>query len=130
MRRLLGTLALLLVAAGCGDETSAESPPASPEMLLVSQTAGGGDPEAHATDVTDEADLAAYVAQFDDTLATKVTQAASDVAGDTVLAQVVSVGCDVPRNAHVRGDVIVPVKVAKPKPECFAPVTTVAVAGS
>jgi hypothetical protein len=134
MRRTLGALALLLATlpslGGCGDDTSAQSPPAgAPAVTLVSATAGGGDVETRATDVTDDADLAAYVEQLDDSLATKVTEAAGDVHGDVVLAQVVSIGCDVPPSAEVQGDVIVPAEVAKPMKECLAPVTTVAVAG-
>src|SRR6478609_2970610 len=105
MRRLLGTLAVLLTLAGCGSDTTAASPPASAEVVLVSQTAGGGDTEPQATDVTDEADLTAYVAQFDDSLATKVTKAARAAGDGRVLAQVVSVGCDVPPSAHLEGDV-------------------------
>ncbi len=44
------------------------------------------------------------------------------------MAQVVSVGCDVPPGATVQDGVIVPEKVASPLKECFAPVTTVALA--
>lgn len=131
MRRTLGTLALLLSVAGCGSDTQVtqfDDQPA-PDVTLVHATAGGGESETKATDVSDEADLAAYVAQFDDELAAKVTQAAGEVEGDVVLAQVVSVGCDVPPGASLEGDVIVPKKVADPKQECFAPVTTVALAG-
>lgn len=130
MRRLLGTLAVLLALAGCGDESSRESPPAAPDVLLVHATAGGGSVEKQATDVTDDADLAAYVAQFDDGLAQQVSEAAREVGGDTVLAQVVSVGCDVPPTAHLEGGAIVPAAVPRPTPECFAPVTTVALAST
>ena len=134
MRRTLGTLALLLATlpslGGCGDDTSAQSPPAeAADVILVSATAAGGDVETRATDVTDEAGLTAYVELLDDSLATRVTKAAGEVHGDVVLAQVVSVGCDVPPSAEVQGDVIVPAEVAKPMKECLAPVTTVAVAG-
>ncbi|WP_243056670.1 hypothetical protein [Nocardioides sp. SR21] len=131
MRRTLGTLALLLAVTGCGSDTGADSPPveAAPEVILVSATAGGGEGEAVATDVSDDADLAAYVAQFDDAFATEVSEAARRLDGDVVLAQVVSVGCDVPPAATLQDGVIVAEKVADPKQECFAPVTTVALAG-
>ena len=36
----------------------------SARVVLISATAAGGDPETRATDVTDEADLTAYVEQF------------------------------------------------------------------
>ncbi|HEU5038947.1 MAG TPA: hypothetical protein VFT70_18210 [Nocardioides sp.] len=131
MRRLLGTLAVLLVLPGCGDDTrsSVPPPPRTPGVMLVHATAGRGDAEPRATDVTDPADLTAYVEPFSDDLAAKVTKAVGEVDGETILAQVVSVGCDVPPGAHVRGDDIVAAKVVAPTEECFAPVTTVAVAG-
>ena len=91
-------------------------------------TAGGGETETRATDVTDDADLASYVGQFDDAFAAKVTEAAQALEGDVVLAQVVAVGCDVPPSAHVQDGVIVPEDVASPMKECFAPVTTVGLA--
>lgn len=129
MRRTLGTLALLLATAGCGSDTRVEGnpDPAAPDVTLVSATAGGGKVEAKATDVSDQADLTAYVAQFDDALAAEVSAAARKLEGDGVLAQVVAVGCDVPPDAAYQDGVIVPEKVADPKQECFAPVTTVGV---
>ena len=138
MRRLLGTIAVLLATlpslGGCGDDTGvgrSPAPGATPgvEMTLVHATAGRGHPEERATDVTEKADLAAYVAQFSDDLAAKVTRAAGAAGGVPVLAQVVAVGCDVPPGAHLEDDVIVPEEVPSPMEECFAPVTTVAVAG-
>lgn len=137
MRRPLGTLAALLTAltslASCGDDVGAgqsPSPGASPrvEVTLVHATAGRGHPETTATDVTERADLAAYVERFTDALATRVTKAARAAGGNPVLAQVVSLGCDVPPGAHLEDGAIVPAEVASPMKECFAPVTTVAVA--
>jgi hypothetical protein len=133
MRRLLGTLAVLLTLAGCGDDVGSgrsPAPGATPdvEVTLVHATAGRGQPEERATDVTDRADLTAYVAQFSDVLAAKVTRAVR-TSGSPVLAQVVSVGCDVPPGARLEGDVLVPAAVTAPREECFAPVTTVAIAG-
>ena len=133
MRRTLGTLAVLLILAGCGDQTSAGSPsPESPtqEVVLLTQTAGGGDVEDRATDVSDEDDLTAYVDQFDDPLAQQVVEAAARLEGSTVLAQVVYVGCGAPSSAQLKGEVIVPAKVDDADKECFAPVTTVALAAT
>ena len=128
------TLALAVAAAvaGCGEDTEVPGPaddrPTTQEVVLVSQTAGGGEPASEPTDVSAPADLASYVEQFDDRLATKVTEAAQSFDGDEVLAQVVAVGCDVPPGARLSGGVLVPEKVASPLQECFAPVTTVALA--
>lgn len=102
-------------------------------MLLVHATAGGGDATTEATDVTSDDALASYVEQFDDALAAKVTAAAEKVEvgdGEARIAQVVSVGCDVPPGASVVDGAIVPEKVVSPLKECFAPVTTVAVAAA
>ena len=138
MRRLLGTLAVLLTAlpllTGCGDDVGAgqsPAPGATPDVAitLVHATAGKGDPEQRATDVTEQADLTAYVAQFSDELAARVTKAARTTNANPVLAQVVSVGCDVPPGARLEDDVFVPARVPSPMEECFAPVTTVAVGG-
>jgi len=124
----------VLALAGCGSDTAVESPPADPpppatDVTLVSATAGGGKTEAKATDVSDDADLAAYVAQFDDGFAAEVSEAAREVDGDVVLAQVVAVGCYVPLGASLDDGVLVPEKLGDPNQECLAPVTTVAVAG-
>ncbi|MCW2772045.1 MAG: hypothetical protein JWN91_371 [Nocardioides sp.] len=134
MRQLLGTtLVAMTLLAGCGDDRAADvSPPAEVDpVTLVSGTAGDGDPARHATDVSEDAALAAYVEQFDHPFAAKVTGAAGQIdlgSGQALLAQVVAIGCDAPTSAHVLGNVIVPAKVASPLQECFAPVTTVALA--
>lgn len=135
MRRTLGTLALLLTLVGCGDDDASDADvdhPAEPEtVVLVHATAGGGDAATQTTDVTSDDDLAGYVEQFDDSLAAKVTEAAAgiDLGSDQALvAQVVSVGCDVPPGASVQENVIVPEKVPSPMQECLAPVTTVGLA--
>jgi hypothetical protein len=134
MRQLLGTTLLAFtLLGGCGDDSGSDMGPTAEThpITLVSGTAGGGEPEPQATDVTGDAALASYVEQFDDSLAGEVTSAAGKVDvtdGEALLAQVVSVGCDVPPSAHLRGDVIVPAKVAKPMMECLAPVTTVGLA--
>lgn len=135
MRLLLGALAVLLALAGCGEEdgtrqtTTDPPPPAAP--ILVHATAGGGDAATEATMLPDDAAVEAYVAQFDDVLAAKVQRAAGqvEVGGGLVLAaQVVAVGCDVPPSATYRDGAFEATKVASPLQECFAPVTTVALA--
>jgi len=123
----------VLALAGCGDD-AATTPPPEPEVdpvVLVSGPAGGGDSATESTDVTGEDALASYLEQFEQSLAAKVSVAAAKVDvgdGERLVAQVVSVGCDVPPGATVRGDEIVPDKVDSPLKECFAPVTTVALA--
>lgn len=128
---------LLLALAACGDDNAGDSPPtdssptdsgAAAPVTLVSGTAGGGDVETQATDVTDPAALASYVERLDGSLASEVTAAAGELAvgaDESLLAQIVAVGCDVPPSAALEGDVIVPAEVPSPMKECFAPVTTV-----
>lgn len=137
MRRLLGTLAVLLALAGCGDDSQATDspPPDAPPVVLVSATSGGGDPAEQATDVGDDAALASYVEQFSDGFADQVTAAAGRIEvgeGETLVAQVVTIGCDKPVRARVSGAghdvVLVPTPVPSPHRECFAPVTTVGLA--
>ena len=143
MRRILGTLALLVTAvtglAGCGTDGGVSPAPdrGSPsygEPVLVSGTAGGGTVATHATVLDGPRALAAYVRGFREPFASKLERAARrvPVADDEQLgAAVVSVGCDVPRGATVTGDADVDVvikaeQVSSPHAECFAPVTTVA----
>ena len=52
--------------------------------------------------------------------------------GQALYGQVIAIGCDVPPSATVTVEdgvvVIIAGKVVNPMPECFAPVTTVAIA--
>jgi hypothetical protein len=155
MRRILGTLlvtAALATTAGCGSATSGstatspsaqtpDKPSAGPihgaEVLpLISQTAGGGRVSTQATLLGTRAQVAAFTAQFRvPGLAHRVTAAAAEAArsGHLVYGAVVALGCDVPPGAVValdaNGDVqLTAEEVASPRPECLAPVTTVAVA--
>ncbi|WP_284535919.1 hypothetical protein [Nocardioides sp. T2.26MG-1] len=154
MRRILGTTILLTALAlpvGCGsDDAGAGRGDRTPSAVdpcdegagdcyvaptLVSGTAGGGEVSRRATELDDAAAVAAYVAEFSDSFAAKVTRAAGRVVipeGNTLVAAVVSIGCDVPPGADVTraggGIEITPQKVPSPMKECLAPVTTVALA--
>ncbi|WP_459974020.1 hypothetical protein, partial [Nocardioides pyridinolyticus] len=133
MRHLLGALALLLSFAACGEEDPQPEVlhPAPAEPVLVHATAGEGEAATEATELPDAAAVQEYAAQFDDVLAGKVQREAGrvEVGADEVLAaQVVAIGCDVPRSASYHDGAFVPAKVASPLQECFAPVTTVALA--
>jgi predicted small secreted protein len=150
---LLVTL-LATSLAGCGADTdstagdppsstsTAGDPSSSPtdgggdftEVALVSQTGAGGDVTNEGTELGDAAAVAAFSKQFsDETLGRKLASAVAgaDVPSDqTLVGAVVSIGCDVPPGVSVQASggavVITPLKVTSPKPECFAPVTTVA----
>lgn len=134
MRHLLGVLAVLLSFAACGEEEAPEPDIAdhgSAEPVLVHATAGEGEAADTATELPDAAAVEEYAAQFDDVLAGKVQRAAGDIevgADEVLAAQVVAIGCDVPPGATYRDGAFVPAKVASPLRECFAPVTTVALA--
>jgi len=148
MRRTLGaTLLVPILLAGCGDagddngdngdtgDTGATAHPPAPTVTVVSGTAAGGQVADEVTVLDDDAAIAEYAGRFRGPLAGEVTRAAgrADVAADSVLvAAVVAVGCDVPPGVDVAGTGadarFVVAKVASPHPECFAPVTTVALA--
>ncbi len=147
MRPLLGTLALLLVLAGCGSDTASDvgsgddqDPSDAPTaagttVTIVSATSGRGDPATRATFLASDGALASYVQQFDDGFAAAVTEAADGVEvddGEVLIAQVVSIGCDKPVDASVRtfedGVAIVPTPVPTPHMECVAAVTSVGLA--
>ena len=148
MRRLLGSTALLascaLAACAGGSDAgspgtggSARTPTSQPDSgyvvsdQLVSQTAGNGTVAKVATPLPDQAAVDAFTHGLADPLAAKVVQAVEQTqvaSGQRLYGQVVAVGCDVPPAVTVERDPVVvhPEPVASPKPECFAPVTTVA----
>ena len=142
MRRILGTTLLVpLLLAGCGEGrddgtgVTASADPPAPAVSVVSGTAAGGQVEDGVTVLGDDAAIAAYAGLFGGPLGGRVTRAAEQVAvpvGDQLVAAVVAVGCDVPPDVEVTGagqDVrFVPAKVPSPHQECFAAVTTVALA--
>lgn len=150
MRRLLGPLPVLAVLAGlttlvgCGEEpedraddpaTQSQTTPADPQVVdIVSGTAAGGDVTGVATVIEDDRDLARYLRQFESPFAGDLTDAidAHELADDRVLGlAVIAISCDEPPSATVTFDgqeyVVTAGKVVNPHPECFAPVTSVAV---
>jgi hypothetical protein len=137
MRQTLGMLllALVLPVAGCGDDEPDPESGSASTPVLVAATSGGGDVATEATALDDDAAVTAYVGQFSDSFANEVSRAADELdvpTGSTLVAAVVSIGCDVPPGADVKrvsgGITIAPHAVASPLQECFAPVTTVALA--
>lgn len=100
---------------------------------IVSGTAGRGTVSDQAVELASDADVDAFVAAFSDDLAADVREAAGSrtlAPGLTLYAAVVGLGCDVPPGVAVTADGggyrITGTKVADPIPECFAPVTSVA----
>lgn len=110
--------------------------PADPVVEVLQATAAGGRASEVFTEVGDAAALDAFLAGLrqDDFIAQIRTavESSQSTAAHTYVA-VASVGCDVPpveaRTTADGGYAVVLGKVADPIPECFAPVTTVAVLG-
>lgn len=152
MRRTLGTLitlAALLGLAGCGDETASEpehtsdpeTPASSPTAMehdvlaILSETAAGGTVSPTLTPLPGPEEVAAFTEQFDsDAFREEIATEVEDHEpreGYVVGAAVVALGCDVPPGVSVvaagDGYTVTPDKVADPLPECYAPVTSVAV---
>jgi hypothetical protein len=150
MRKSLGTLALLPALlgplAGCGDDTASDpvDQPGTEQtstaldydvLAIVSETAAGGTVSPTLTPVPGPDELAAFTEQFDndafrEEIAAEV-RSHEPREGYVVGAAVVALGCDVPPGVTVvaadDGFTVHPDKVADPLPECFAPVTSVAV---
>ena len=150
---LIGASLALVLIAGCGDETGTatdptaaptsasteSSPPATPApeadewrlVDIVAETAAGGSTSTEVTPVGDPDDLSTFTDQFaSEALAAEVTdavEAADPQPGYVVAAAVVALGCDVPTEVTYVDGVIRAVKVPQPLPECFAPVTSVAI---
>ncbi|MDO9456571.1 hypothetical protein [Nocardioides sp.] len=115
------------------------SPPITPggvpfELVeLVDGTAGRGQATDEAVPIASAADAKAFASAFSPDLAGRVEAALAAPApeGTSLYAAVVGMGCDIPPGVDVTetadGYAITGLKVADPLPECFAPVTTVAV---
>ncbi len=150
---LAGALAGSL--AGCGDDepgtvTDDPAPTASPTpsptkgttgdevdfdlVEMITETAAGGATAATAVPLNDDLAVQEFTSQFEtDTITTRIQDAVdrAEITEDMLLyGAVVSIGCDSPTDVHVtsgdQGLVITAQKVPSPLPECFAPMTTVA----
>lgn len=163
MRRLLGTLLLVLSLTSCGSDTGntgntgntdsslEDSPtsdipttsdtPTTPEpggdvVEIVSETAAGGQTGGPAVRIDRPAGMARLTRDFRTPGLTEkirsVVQRIKVAEGQALYGAVIAVGCDVPPSASVEvtdGKVVITAgKVANPLPECFAPVTSVAIA--
>ena len=137
---------LALVLGACGDDVTATpsgdpegastgAPPMTePQVVgLLSETAAGGRVSTRPTYLTGDTALDRFTGPLERGLGAQLRELVrrqQPGAGRVLAAAVVAIGCDVPPGVHVteRGDgyAIVPQRVADPLPECFAPVTTVA----
>jgi hypothetical protein len=144
-RTLATTLTLLALLSGCGDGSSdgtgstvsagGPSEPAAVRATLVHATAGKGAVSDRVSVLEDAAAVQQYAAGFSPVLAARIMRAARSLtvpAGQVLVAGVVAVGCDVPPGARASGSgaevTLTAAPVPSPRPECFAPVTTVALA--
>ena len=117
--------------------TAVEDPPAPEvtEVTVVSATAGGGEVADRVTVLADDEAVTAYAEQFRGGMVGKLTSAAERIEvpdGHVLVAAVVAVGCDIPHDVEVTGTgadaEFVLEKDMSPIPECFAAVTSVALA--
>jgi hypothetical protein len=118
------------------DEPPSDEPPSDEPVVvaLVSETAAGGASSDVLTPVAGPG-LNAFLAQLESaTLGDEVRAAMRAHTlpdGHSYGVAVVALGCDVPPDVHVTKEdgawTVTPAKVPSPMPECFAPVTTVAV---
>jgi hypothetical protein len=103
---------------------------------IVSETAAGGQTGDAAVRVDRPAGLARLTRDFRTPLLTdKISSVVERIRlaeGQGLYGAVIAVGCDVPPSASVEvtdGEVVITAgKIVKPMPECFAPVTSVAIA--
>jgi hypothetical protein len=117
--------------------TASDTPANHDEVIkIVSETAAGGTAGGPAVRVDRPAGMARLTRDFRNPgLTTKiraVVHGTKVAEGQALYGAVIAVGCDVPPSASVEvteGKVVITAgKVADPIPECFAPVTSVAIA--
>jgi hypothetical protein len=100
----------------------------------ITETAAGGATSTTAVPLTDDEAVRGFTSQFErEAMTTRIQDVvrATDVPDDMLLyGAVVAIGCDAPSEVSVTqaeaGLVITALKVPTPMPECFAPMTTVA----
>ena len=105
------------------------------QMLVLTSAGGEVSPTAYYVDDPQEMD--AYVKTFEDRddVIAAVQQAVEDAGGTEgrIAAATVAIGCDVPEGVSItegdNGPEVHPDKIADPKQECFAPMTSVAIVG-
>ncbi len=142
MRRILGTLLLLLALTACGSDaqdSAGDAPdpgvgPAVTQVALLTGTSAGGEVTTEPTVLADEAAVQEYADQFrNDELGGEIVETAAKTEvpdGQQLAAAVVAVGCEVPTRVVGTGtdeDVALHAVLPSPTKECFAPITTVAV---
>ena len=130
----------LMALAGCGEDDGGSTEPSSDaseaelvQMLVLTSAGGEVSPTAYYVDDTKEMDAYAKTFEDRDDVVAAVQQAVED-AGDTegrLAAATVAIGCDVPEGVSItegdNGPEVHPDKIANPKPECFAPMTSIAI---
>lgn len=125
----------MFLLAACGDDSPEARAPDYQVLEIVSETAAGGTVSPDLTPLPGPDELAGFTEQFESTafreeIATAV-QEHEPREGYVVGAAVVAIGCDVPPGVSVEADgdgfTVEADEVADPLPECFAPVTSVAV---
>ena len=101
------------------------------EVVLLSETNAGGEVSRQPT-VLDSPPPSTTSPRLEGRLADEIRSAAVDADvpdGQVLVGAVVALGCDVPPGVGVtrtpEGIEVTALKVAKPKQECFAPVTSV-----
>jgi hypothetical protein len=142
------------LATACGDDSggvgddagpapTASSPAGRPTgadgavdfelVTTLTETAAGGDVSPDAVPLGDDAAVQEFVAPFSEALQTEVQQAVASTSvpdDQRLYGAVVALGCDAPDQVQVvaspSGLQVVAEKVPAPKPECLAPMTTVA----
>ena len=144
MIRTAGLLLTALVLSACGAESTdratptdqPSSGPTEPTIIGVySATAAGGAGGGPVADIADPDAQAALLDPIDDPLRAQVLKAINDTMvpeGERLVGGIVSIDCAAPETATLddKGDglVFTPVWATKPPPECFAPVTAIALA--